>query len=107
MPRKYNELIVPNKIRLNEYDTHIEVVRIWFSRNFILPTIFFIYLDYGIIKYLQQNEKDIYPLDFFTLWIILWGVLTTYPTLAGLLNRTYISVDPLKIIIRHFLSVFF
>lgn len=100
----------PEKMELLHHGSHIEIIRKWFSRNFVyiaLVAIFVIGLIWPIFEdFAKPGAIELllngpFP---FNLVIVVFGVAgaaLTYYALAGLLNRTHISVSREKFVVRH------
>lgn len=101
------DIKLPGKMEFFQHGSHIEIVRKWFDNSSFVFIIFatawnwFVFQDLAKPGEFERLMND--PFSFNLLFAIFpaAGIALMYYALAGLLNRTRISVSREKIMVRH------
>lgn len=90
------------RMQMFDHATHIEIIRRWFGKKYLLLTAFIVFWD-GLLFFwygmLPTNAPAMVIL--FPLLHVAVGVGLTYYVLTGWINRTYIYIGQGKLGVRH------
>lgn len=96
------ELGLPDKLRLFDHGTYIEIVRKWFGWKIVFITAFAIFWDGFLFMWYSKLDENTELMAFlFPLLHVGVGIGITYYAVAGWFNRTHIYVSGAKIAVRH------
>lgn len=93
---------LPEQMHFVDHTTHIEILRKWFSNQFLFLTGFVVFWDGILFMLYSRLTLDSPPMALaFPLLHVGVGVGLTYYVLAGWLNRTHIYVGQGRLEVRH------
>jgi len=96
------DLGLPDKLELHYRGSGFEIVRKWLGWQTVVLTCFAVFWDgFLFFWYSMALRSGMTAMTLFPLIHVAVGIGITYTALAGWLNRTRISVDQGKIIVRH------
>lgn len=96
------ELGLPKHIEVEKKYSHLSIIRGWFNPAIIFLTIFCVFWDgFMIVWFGIAISQGQWPMALFGSIHGLVGVGLTYYTIAGYINKTYISVDSRAMTIEH------
>ena len=99
---------LPDRIKIIDKGSSIEIILRWFSLKIIVLTIFALFWDGFLFFYYSKIlETGILFLQLLPVFHAAAGLLLTYYVIAGYFNKTFIKVNMSTISVKHFPLPFF
>ncbi|MCE8426296.1 MAG: hypothetical protein J5U17_11035 [Candidatus Methanoperedens sp.] len=97
---KIGEIKLPKKITIDTDKFGLNITIRWFRYLYLFLAFFVVFLDVFIIRDVMRNREYFMSGNYNTALSVLIGIFLTYLLLIGLINKTYIMVNPQSLIIK-------